>query len=131
MIRYRYTHQIHPPAPFVKVTLRCPTTGNRSADLPAQLDLAADRTILPGQVVEALGLVEDGRALFQGFAGEVIELPIFLVEIQIHDLPPLLTRPALGEKEPHILLGRDVLNAHRIVLDGPGLALEIERPPTA
>ena len=30
-------------------------------------------------------LVEDGRALFQGFAGEVIELPVFLVEVQIHD----------------------------------------------
>jgi hypothetical protein len=35
MIRYRYTDQLHPPAPFVKVTLRCRTTGSRVADLPA------------------------------------------------------------------------------------------------
>jgi len=131
MIRYRYADQLSPPAPFVKVTLRCPTTGNRAADLPAQLDIAADRTVLPGRMVEALGLVEDGRALFQGFAGEVMELPIFLVEVQVHDFSPLLTRAALGEKEPYILLGRDVLNAHRIVLDGPQLALEIERPPSS
>jgi hypothetical protein len=127
MIRYRYVNQLSPPAPFVKVTLRCPTTGNLATDLPAQLDTAADRTILPGQIVEALGLVDDGRALFQGFAGELVELPIFLTEIQVHDFAPVLTRAALGEKEPHILLGRDVVNAHRILLDGPQL-LEIERP---
>ena len=66
MIRYRYADQLSPPAPFVNVTVRCPTTGSRAADLPAQLDPAADRTVLPGRVVEALGLVEDGRALFQG-----------------------------------------------------------------
>ena len=129
MIRYRYADQFNPPAPFVNVTLRCPATGTQADGLPAQLDLAADRTVLPGRVVEALGLVEDGRALFQGFAGEVIELPVFLVEVRVHDLLPLLTRAALGANELHILLGRDVLNAHRILLDGPQLALEIERPP--
>jgi hypothetical protein len=129
MIRYRYAQQLSPPAPFVKVTLRCPSTGNRAAELPAQLDIAADRTVLPGRVIEELELVEDGRAHFQGFAGEVMELPIFLVEIQVHDLPPQLTRAALGDREPYILLGRDILNAHRIVLDGPQLALEIERQP--
>ena len=131
MIRYRYAHQLSPPAPFVQVTLRCPTTGNRVADLPAQLDIAADRTVLTGRVVEALGLVEDGRALFEGFEGTVIELPLFLVEVQVHDFSPLLTRAALGKKEPYILLGRDVLNAHRLLLDGPQLILEIERPPSS
>jgi hypothetical protein len=128
MIRYRYAHELSPPAPFVNVTLRCPTTGTLAANLPAQLDCAADRTILPGPVVDALGLVEDGRGFFQGFASEVIELPIFLVEINVHDFRALLIRAALGENESHILLGRDVLNANRILLDGPQLALEIERP---
>ena len=53
----------------------------RIANLPAQVDSAADRTVLPGQVIQALGLVEDGRLHFQGFAGDVVELPVFLVEI--------------------------------------------------
>jgi hypothetical protein len=30
------------------------------------------------------------------------------------------------DAEPFILLSRDVLNRHRLVLDGPGLALEID-----
>jgi hypothetical protein len=112
----------------VYVTLACPTTGNRIADLPAQLDTAADRTVLPGRVVAELGLVEDGRALFQGFAGELVELPLFLVAVQVHNMAAVLTRAALGREEPHILLGRDVLNHHRMLLDGPQRLLGIERP---
>jgi predicted aspartyl protease len=125
MIRYRYARHLTPPAPFVNVTLHCPQTGSRAADLPAQIDTAADRTVLPGPVVRSLGLVEDGRLSFQGFAGDVIELPIFYVEIQVHDRPEVAVRAALGEREPFILLGRDVLNALRLLLDGPQSALEI------
>ncbi len=125
MIRYRYAQHLNPPAPFVNVTLHCSQTGNRAENLPAQIDTAADRTVLPGPVVRSLGLVEDGRLLFQGFAGDSVELPIYLVEINVHDQPAATVRAALGEREPYILLGRDVLNAHRILLDGPQAALEI------
>ena len=126
MIRYRYAPHLSPPAPFVNVALHCPQTGGRAANLPAQIDTAADRTVLPGPVVRSLGLVEDGRMPFQGFAGDVVELPIFLVEIQVHDRPAAAVRAVLGEREPHILLGRDVLKALRILLDGPQGVLEIE-----
>lgn len=112
MIRYRYVNHLTPPAPFVNVTLRCLATGSQAPNLPAQLDSAADRTVLPGPIVAALALVEDGRLLFQGFAGGIVELPIFLVEVSVHDFPAVLVRAALGEHEPHILLGRDVLNVH-------------------
>ena len=112
MIRYRYVRHLHPPAPFVHVTVTCPGTGNRCEDVPAQVDPAADRSVLPDAVVKTLALVEDGKLLFQGFAGEVVELPVFLVEIGVHGLPPVAVRAAFGEREPHILLGRDVLNAH-------------------
>ena len=124
MIRYRYA-SLAPPAPFIKVSLRCPATDAVVTDVAAQLDTAADRTVLPGQLVKTLGLVEDGRLHFEGFAGEIVELPVFLIEIQIHELPAQLIRAALGERERHILLGRDVLNAHRCLLDGPQLTLEI------
>jgi hypothetical protein len=130
MIRYRHAAQLNPPAPFVNVSLRCPATGTQVANLPALVDSAADHSVLPGATVAALGLVEDGRLLFQGFAGDVLELPVFLTEVRVHDLPPLLVRAVLGEREPFILLGRDVLNSYRIVLDGPQLALEITPPPT-
>jgi hypothetical protein len=131
VIHYRYAEQFTPPAPFANVNVQCPATGARTEKQPAQVDSAADRSVLPERLVEALGLVEDGRLLFQGFAGQVVELPVFLVAIQVHDFPPVLVRAALGVAEPHILLGRDVLNAHDFLLAGPRLSLGIDRPPAS
>jgi hypothetical protein len=128
MIRYRYTKQLMPPAPFVYVSVGCPATGALVSDLPAQIDTGADRSVLPKQLVANLGLAEDGRAMFQGFGGEIVELPLYLLEIRVGDLRPLLVRAVLGAAESHILLGRDVLNAHRVLLDGPQLALEVDQP---
>lgn len=125
MIRYHYAEQLTPPAPFVNVTLRCNATGQEISGLPALLDPAADRTVVPGRIIASLQLVEDGRSLFQGFAGDIISLPLFLTEIQVHDRAPLMIRVVVGSGEPYILLGRDVLNVYRIVLDGPELAVEI------
>jgi predicted aspartyl protease len=125
MIRYRYATGLTPPAPVVNVTVVCPATGTRIEGQPAQIDTGADRTVLPGRTVAALGLVEDGRLQFQGFASGVVELPVFLVDIQVHDLPAVTVRAVLGEHEPLILLGRDILNSLRLVLDGPQQILEL------
>ncbi|TMQ30130.1 MAG: hypothetical protein E6K70_24720, partial [Planctomycetota bacterium] len=84
-------------------------------DLPAQVDTAADRTVLPGSVIAGLGLVQVGRFLFEGFGGTITELPVYLVAVQLHDLPPVELQAVLGERERFILLGRDVLNAHRLL----------------
>jgi hypothetical protein len=73
-------------------------------------------------------LVEDGRLLFQGFAGDIVELPTYLASVSIHDLAPLANRAVLGEHEPFVLLGRDILNSYKILLDGPQLSLEIHAP---
>jgi hypothetical protein len=81
--------------------------------------------VLPGRTVAALGLVEDGRVQFQGFAGGVVELPVFLVDVHVHDLPAVTVRAVLGEHKPLILLGRDILNSIRLVLDGPLQILEL------
>jgi hypothetical protein len=125
MIRYRYVEDLTPPAPFATVSLRCIATNAAIADLPAQIDTAADRTVLPDAAVQALGLVEDGRLLFQGFGGEIVELPVFLVELRIGTLDPVLVRAALGPAESHVLLGRDVLNRHDLLLQGVQRALEV------
>ncbi|HZZ78571.1 MAG TPA: hypothetical protein VFE62_08635 [Gemmataceae bacterium] len=131
MLRYRYVDSVRPPAPFVTLSLRCTTSGIHLDNQPAIIDPAADRTVLPGPIVRALGLIEDGHLRFQGFASEVVELPIFLVEMRLHDFPPMLVRAALGEHEPYTLLGRDVLNGFRTTLDGPSQMVEIVAPETS
>ena len=125
MIRYAYLPQLNPPAPFINVVLQNPVDGTELRNLPAQLDTAADRTILPGTLVKALGLPQVGTVRLGGFGGATFTLPVYAVNLGLHDLPVRLLKVAAHSEESWILLGRDVLNSFRVLLDGPQLALEI------
>jgi hypothetical protein len=126
MIRYRYSGVVQPPAPFVNVTLRRVDGRGQLDQQPAQLDTGSDRTIIPPVVVETLSLVPLDRIQVAGFGGVVHEVTSYLLELGIHALPPRRVEVLAHNREPWVILGRDVLNQFRIVLDGPGLALEIE-----
>jgi hypothetical protein len=41
-------------------------------------------------------------------------------------LTPITVEAFASREEPHVLLGRDVLNHFRVLLDGPNLVLEME-----
>jgi len=125
MIRYAYNRQVDPPAPFVHVSLRPPVEGNSLDNLPAQVDTAADRTVIPGELVTRLGLVPLDELPVAGFGGQVLLVTTYLVEISLRDGPSRPIEVFAHEGEPYILLGRDVLNHLHLRLDGPGLVLEI------
>ncbi len=125
MIRYAFLAQLDPPAPFVNVVLRNPVTGTELRDVPAQLDCAADRTILPGSVVNSLSLPQVGTMTLGGFGGVSYTPPTYAILLGLHDMPIKQFKFAAHMGESWVLLGRDVLNSYRILLDGPALALEI------
>jgi hypothetical protein len=128
MIRYRYQAALEPPAPFVHVNLRDPTSGATLADVPAQVDSAADRTVLPPRLVEALGLEKFADRPVAGLGGDVGQLPTYWVLVGVHDLSPRSQLVFACDGEPWVLLGRDVLNQYRVILDGPASAVEIQQP---
>jgi predicted aspartyl protease len=125
MIRYSYNAQLSPPAPFVLITLRNPVSGDEAKDVPAQLDTAADRTLLPLAVVQALALPAIGSIPIGGVGGTVSIMTVYVVLLGVHTLPQRLIEVVAHPDESWVLLGRDVLNTHRLVLDGSQLALEI------
>jgi predicted aspartyl protease len=125
VIRYTYNTQVQPPAPFVFLTLRNPADGRELQNVPAQIDLGADQTVLPDAVVETLDLPQMGTMAVGGLGGITYTLPTYAVLLSIHDQPRQPVKVIGAANEPWVLLGRDVMNAHRLVLDGPKLTLEI------
>jgi predicted aspartyl protease len=125
MIRYTYNRQVAPAAPFVYVNLRCVETGKEASNQPAQLDTGGDRTVLPGSIVEHLGLIPLDEIPIGGFGGHVTLTRTYRVELGIHQLSPWIIEAIAHADEPFILLGRDVLNQLRLLLDGPQFFLEI------
>jgi hypothetical protein len=127
MTRYRYNSQIFPPAPFVHVTISSPAGSAATVgDIPAQLDTAADLTSIPSAIIDQLQLVPLDEMLVAGFAGHLTKLPTYLVQLSVRDIEPVPVKVLASGDEPYVLLGRDVLNRHRVLLDGPRLVLEID-----
>jgi predicted aspartyl protease len=125
MVRYSYSQQISPPAPFVHVSLACPETKAEIADLPAQLDTAADRTVIPAELVDRLGLAPLDEIHVGGFGGQILLVRTYRIAVAIRGCQAKLVEVIAHSEEPFILLGRDLLNDRQLFLDGPGLALEI------
>jgi predicted aspartyl protease len=126
VVRYLYNRQVTPPALFIHATCRCPKTANELSDFPAQLDTGSDRTVIPARIAEELNLVPVQELLVAGLGGEPQALPSYLLDIEIRGFQSLRIEVVAHQEEPYVLLGRDVLNHFRILLDGPNLAFEIE-----
>jgi predicted aspartyl protease len=123
--RYRYNQQVNPPAPFVHVVLQRPIGEEAILDLPAQMDTAADLTVVPLRLIEELGLVPFDAVPVLAFGGILTNVPTFLVRLSLRGQDPVALEVLGSAGEPHILLGRDLLNRYRFVLDGPRLVLEM------
>jgi predicted aspartyl protease len=126
VIRYRYQTQIIPPAPFVLITVRNPQTGDSRVGVAAQLDTAADRTVVPDEIIRELALPRTGTVTVVGIGGSVSTMALHRAELTMPGASTSTIEVAVSAGEPWILVGRDILNGLRIVLDGPQLLLEIE-----
>jgi hypothetical protein len=124
-ITFHYVQQESPPAPYVLVSFGRFNGQASLADLPAKVDSAADRTVIPLQVATELALDEIEQRPFAGLGSVVTTLAIYRGVLTIRGLAPVLADMAGAPGEPYVLLGRDILNLYRLVLDGPGLRVEI------
>jgi len=125
MARYRFNEQLTPPAAFVFASIIRPDGGASARDVPAQLDTAADFTVLPTAIVSRLGLRQVSEIPVSGFGGAIALSPTYVVDVQVHDLTSKRVEAVSSDHERYVLLGRDVLNQFRVVLDGPNQILEI------
>ncbi|HPM81150.1 MAG TPA: hypothetical protein PLF81_10635 [Candidatus Anammoximicrobium sp.] len=125
-MRYKYNRQLTPPAPFVHVRAAGPTSAGAVEEIPAPLDSAADRSAIPWSVVEALQLPQLDELPALGFGGHLVSVPTYLVELTVRGLTPITIEAFASREEPYVLLGRDVLNHFRVLLDGPNLVLEMD-----
>ncbi len=116
-----------PPAPVARVALRHPQMNLECSDIPMLIDCGADITLLPQTAVQSLGLAPMPERQYElaGFDGKMslacaVELAL-VFEGKIFRGQFLLIEQEFG------VLGRNVLNAVRLTLDGPQQAWELHR----
>lgn len=108
-----------PPAPVAYVTLRNPQNGSVIPNIPLLIDTGADATLLPLNAVKKLGVeIEvDSEFEVQVFDGETKLLQVARLDLLVFN------KTFKGEylliDRPEGILGRNILNHIRLLLDGP------------
>ena len=106
-----------PPAPVARVVIRHPEREQSIGDVPMLIDSGADATLLPRSAATSLGLERTGeRYQLAGFDGAISESEA------VHASSSLFRRNFRGrylliDAEVGII-GRDILNHLRLLLDG-------------
>ena len=129
MSQFHYPYKVpgpdRPAAAYVLLKVAAHDSDDWHPDVPALVDTGADQTVLPDKVVEALGLMPFDVVTVSGFSEEPLDRPVYSVRLIVRDFPPLHLPVLGGWSDPYAILGRDVLNLYRVVLDGPNLRMEI------
>ena len=113
-----------PPAPFVTVRVRHLVYQERVQELRAKLDTGADVSSIPEATAATLGLREAARLFATGFDGRITQVALYAAQIDLPNGQSVQLNVA-GIPSDYALLGRDILNQLRLLLDGPAHTLEI------
>jgi Aspartyl protease len=117
-----------PAAPIARVVLRHPDSGESIEDVPMLIDSGADATLVPRSAVASLGIQGTGeRYRLEAFDGTTNESEA--VRAVLVFLNKSFRGRFLPVESEVGVIGRNVLNCVRLLLDGPALDWE-ELPPT-
>jgi hypothetical protein len=110
-----------PPAPVARVTVRQPADGALVSNVPLLIDTGADVSLLPAAPIHSLVVGHESESQFEleGFDGTRSFAPA--VRLELHLLGKVFRGQFLVIEQDFGVLGRNVLNALSLQLDGPAL----------
>jgi hypothetical protein len=127
MIHFTYSYAYEPPAPMVEITLRTISDGRSTGVIPAFVDSGADGTIIPAVHLMHLQAPPMAEATIRSQWGERRRVLLYLIDIQIGSIMIRGVEVVGDEELDEIIVGRDVLNQLRVLLDGLGEVVEVSQ----
>lgn len=122
--QFPYSPARFPAIPAVTVTLRSPDGTQAIAAVLAQIDTAADRTLVPLSLLQQLGLSPLRRITARGLGSIAQPVDEYEVDVEIPGVAIVSTKVITHPSEPFVLIGREILNLFRVTFDGPNQVVE-------
>jgi predicted aspartyl protease len=119
-----YDDSYDPPAPIVSFSISARST-DRQVDLKGLVDTGADGTIIPVSHLREIGARRAFSAGLRSQWGERRQVFLYLVDAQIGDVSLRGIYVVGDELGDECVLGRNVLNRLKLLLDGPSTLVEL------
>lgn len=121
MTTIAYSQDYYPPAPVLRVSLAVPEEPPRLGPYVALVDTGADGTFVPASYLEELGVPVIYMTNVRSHLGEMAHrVPIHRVDLILSRSICLPGIHVVGDDwSDQIIIGRNVLNRLRLLLDGP------------
>ena len=123
-----YNQDYFPPIPVLQVRFFTPEWELQTETLEAIVDTGADGTLVPVKYLQQIEASVEGHSGLRSQWGERRVVNLYLVDVEIEGL----TLPGIwvigDEIGDEIVLGRNILNRLRILLDGLAAATEVFNP---
>jgi predicted aspartyl protease len=120
-----YLDTYYPPMPALEIRLGYPEEALILGPLTAIVDTGADGTLIPQSLIDAIGapFVDDVRV--RSHWGEWRSMQLFTVDVGIGRFRLPAVEVVGDDQGKEIVLGRNVLNCLRLLLDGPADQVEV------
>ncbi len=123
-----YNQHEHPPAPFLDLIVHPIEKSNQTVPIQAKIDTGTDISALPESIVAYLNLPIVSKLIVEGYDGRQTTVSTYAAVLEIATVR-FRSQEFIAIPEAHALLGRDILNHFYVLLNGPGLNLQIQSEP--
>ncbi len=116
-----YSQEYFPPAPILLVSLAVPEEAPQLGPVSALIDTGADGTFVPTTLLEESGVPVAYMTNVRSYPGEkLFRVSVHKVDLIFFDSIRLPNTEVVGDDwGEQIIIGRNVLNRLRLLLDGP------------
>lgn len=124
-MKYPYATHFQPAIPMLAIRLENEARGLQTEFLNALLDTGADGTLVPLDYLRQIRAPAVMDRRLRSHWGEWRAVQVFVVNIKLADRRLVNVLVVGDEQGDEIILGRDVLNKLRLLLDGPANQIEL------
>lgn len=117
VFNYRTLNQ-KPSRPECSISVSNPSKLSKSCNINAIVDSGADMTCIPESVIQDLGNLIKSTIGLRDANGRVVDRDTYVVELTIF-LDVVKRVEVISIPKDHALIGRDILNEYKLVLDAP------------
>jgi hypothetical protein len=121
---YNYSSDYHPSMPMADLSIGLPLEEATIA-VQAIVDLGADATIIPVELLQQAGARRSRKAMMRGVTGSGALVDLFAVAIQLGPYRQGFLEVVGSVSNHEAIVGRDVLNHLLVTLNGPAAVVEV------